>query len=153
MLFKDSVFHRHGSLRVQNYEHPDIEGLGVVRWIRRADAILLRKVEFARELEHQAQEQQGLGWYSDTACQSSASFWWFTSPCVKEVLVGTGFLRTMDRNWIGIKQQWKRSKTWTLLRGKGQFLRNYWKEHIYKAPWHAGGTASGHFRDLMVRSC
>ena len=61
MLFKDSVFHRHGSLRVQNYEHPDIEGLGVVRWIRRADAILLRKVEFARELEHQAQEQQGLG--------------------------------------------------------------------------------------------
>lgn len=26
-----SVFHRHGSLRVQNYEHPDVEGVGVPR--------------------------------------------------------------------------------------------------------------------------
>jgi len=26
-----SVFHRHGSLQLQNYEHPDVEGIGVPR--------------------------------------------------------------------------------------------------------------------------
>jgi len=66
-----SVFHRHGSLRVQNYEHPDVEGVGVPR--SGARGFFFCKVEFARELEHQAQEQQGRLGTVIRACQFSAS--------------------------------------------------------------------------------